>query len=386
MIVAIGLLFAGAYASAQTNMVQAGQQTELGIDSIPGASYTWDLYINNTSINFAIVPGNCPVADAHFVGGNTSPTVVVEWITPGTYYFRVIVYDSSGCQNLKVGMMQVINCPAPAVTFVPCFDIVTSTEARPFRLKGGMPLNGSYSGGAWVNNPAAGLFNPQAAPAGLIPVTYTFTAANGCSDSARAFVRVVPAPAAFHCGDPWLDIRDSLTYPTVAVATPGTGQCWLAANLNRGVQIPSTVAQTDNCLNEKYCYNNIAGDCNAFGALYQWDELMKYESTPGSQGICPPGWHVPTAGDWMTLLDFFGGNSLAGTALKDPAAGFHVLPGGVLYLNQTWSFKGLATLFWTSTPTGSERVVSRGLNTVDQSVSYYESLRNNAFPVRCIHD
>ncbi len=276
--------------------------------------------------------------------------------------------------------------PAPAVAFTPCFDVVTSTEARPFRLKGGYPPNGNYSGGAWVNNPVPGWFNPQAAPTGLVPVSYSFSGANGCTDSATAVVRNVPAPATWHCGQPWLDVRDSLTYPTVAIASPGSGQCWLAANLNRGVQISSLSAQTDNCVNEKYCYQDVAGNCTSTGALYQWDELMKYETAEGSQGMCPPGWHVPAAPEWMTLIDYFGGNSLAADKLKDPALGFNVVPGGVLYLNQTWSFKGLATLIWTSTPAGTGRAVSRGLNTVDSSVSYYESLRNNAFPVRCIRN
>jgi hypothetical protein len=62
------------------------------------------------------------------------------------------------------------------------------------------------------------------------------------------------------------------------------------------------------------------------------------------------------------------------------------LTGGVLYQNNTWSFKDLATIFWSSTAIGAEKVVSRGMNNIDPSVSYYESLRNNAFPMRCLKD
>lgn len=381
---AILLALAAACALAQTNTAMPGQQTLLGVESVPGTSYNWDLYIDNTSVNFATLPGNCPVSDAYFVSGNSSPTVTVMWVNPGTYYFRVIAVDAQGCQNLKMGMMKVLDCEPPAVTFVPCYNGVTSVEAQPFRLTGGLPLNGTWSGGTWVNNPSAGMFNPQAAPAGLVPVTYHYTNAAGCSDSATGQIMVYPATGAFTCGtDPWNDVRDGKNYRTVLIGT----QCWLADNLDYGTQVPSTLVQTDNCTAEKYCYNNDAANCASTGALYQWDELMQYDRTPGSQGICPPGWHVPEATEWAALINFLGGNGLAGTPLKDPVTpGFNALTGGVLYQNNTWSFKGLATLFWTSTQAGSEKVVSRGMNNVDQSVSYYESLRANAFPLRCLKD
>ena len=35
---------------------------------------------------------------------------------------------------------------APSVTFTSCFDTITTTSAKPIRLKGGIPLGGTYSG------------------------------------------------------------------------------------------------------------------------------------------------------------------------------------------------------------------------------------------------
>jgi uncharacterized protein (TIGR02145 family) len=279
-------------------------------------------------------------------------------------------------------VMQVAS--APVVTFTPCDNPVTSADAQPFRLKGGLPLNGTYSGGVWVNNPSAGMFNPQIAPTGLVPVTYTYTNAAGCSNSATGQIMNHPAQPGFNCGVvPWTDVRDNRNYRTVQIGA----QCWLADNLDYGTRVPSTMVQTDNCTAEKYCYNNDDANCASTGALYQWDELMQYDRTAGSQGICPPGWHVPEATEWAELINFLGGNGLAGRTLQDPVTpGFNALPGGVLYQNNTWSFKDLATLFWTSTQAGTEKVVSRGMNNVDQSVSYYESLRTNAFPLRCVKD
>lgn len=338
---------------------------------------------------------------ANVINGGTSPSY--NWIlngspagaTSGTYTYMAMAGDVVSCE-VNSNAKCVVNNPAmsapvtmqvntsPVVTFVPCYDVITSVEAKPFKLKGGLPLNGSYSGGGiWVNNPDPGMFNPQVAPTGPVPVTYTYTNADGCSGSAVGIIQNNPAPVGFICGSDWTDIRDGKIYPTVQIGS----QCWLAENLNYGTKIQSSQVQSDNCVIEKYCYNNDPVNCSGFGGLYQWDELMRYDNTPASQGICPPGWHVPVESEWNTLLGFYGGNGNAGDSLQNPASpGFHALPGGVLYLNNTWSFKGLATLFWSSTPAGQINIISHGMNNIDPSVSYYESARSNAFPVRCLRD
>jgi uncharacterized protein (TIGR02145 family) len=66
--------------------------------------------------------------------------------------------------------------------------------------------------------------------------------------------------------------------------------------------------------------------------------------------------------------------------------GFHAIPGGVLYQNNTWSFKDMATFFWSSTAASPVKIISHGMNIHDVSVSYYESLKANAFSVRCLKD
>jgi uncharacterized protein (TIGR02145 family) len=273
---------------------------------------------------------------------------------------------------------------APNVSFIPCFDVITSIEAKPFKLRGGFPFGGSYSGGAWVNNPSAGMFNPAVAPVGNVTVTYSYTNAAGCTGSATATVQNYPAPSpAFTCGNIWTDIRDNKSYPTILIGT----QCWLSSNLDYGTVIPSSQNQVDNCVTEKYCYNNQSsgGNCLDGYGFYQWDEMMKYDNTPASQGVCPPGWHLATETEWTQLFDFYQGVAFAGRPLQDTnPPGFHALASGVLYLNDTWSFKGLATIFWTSTSLPINKAISHGMNTIDNSVSYYESLRVNAFPVRCV--
>jgi uncharacterized protein (TIGR02145 family) len=128
---------------------------------------------------------------------------------------------------------------------------------------------------------------------------------------------------------------------------------------------------------------------------YQWDELIQYGmmDPPLYQGICPPGWHIPSAAEFQTLIDAYQGNSRAGVFLIDQyliPRGFEALILGVSYLNTAWAFTSsdylAGTFFWTSTSGSGNKIITRGVNNRKQSVSMYESSKANAFPVRCVKD
>lgn len=96
------LLLALAPAMAQT-FVRTGETTTLTVDQLSGDSYTWELYSDST-VNFAVVPGDNLPAYADFVGGNSGAAVNVLWKLPGTYFFKVTALDVAGCtNNLKIG-------------------------------------------------------------------------------------------------------------------------------------------------------------------------------------------------------------------------------------------------------------------------------------------
>ena len=65
--------------------------------------------------------------------------------------------------------------------------------------------------------------------------------------------------------------------------------------------IHGTMEQSNNGIIEKYCYNNEPDSCTKYGGLYQWNEMMQYTTQQGAQGICPPGWHLPTDEEWKVL-------------------------------------------------------------------------------------
>jgi uncharacterized protein (TIGR02145 family) len=266
----------------------------------------------------------------------------------------------------------------PMVSFASCSDTVTTLGAKPFKLRGGLPLGGSYSGPGV--NPVTGIFTPSAAGIGIKSITYTYLNVSSCSDFKTRTIRVHADPA-FTCGGNFADIRDGRSYPTVLIGT----QCWMKENLDFGFRISDLVPQTDNCIPEFYKNPN-SGISNP-KSVYQWDELMQYQTTEGSQGLCPPGWHVPTETEWTTLVDYYLGNGSAGRPLQDTFLNeFNALRHGVFYLNSSWSFTDFATIFWSSTSSGPSTAISHGMNLYDFSVSLYPGSRANAFSVRCIHD
>jgi len=177
----------------------------------------------------------------------------------------------------------------PVVTFTRCNDSITTINAQPFRLKGGIPLGGTYSGPGVTN----GIFYPAIAGVGTHLITYTYTNAALCYASAQLAVSSLQFPV-FVCGNTMTDVRDGKVYPTIAI----NGQCWLAANLNYGYMIPGNMSQRDNCIPEKYCYNDMTGNCELGTANYQWDEIMNYDETS------PP--RASVLRDGMCLLNRIG--------------------------------------------------------------------------------
>ncbi len=184
------------------------------------------------------------------------------------------------------------------------------------------------------------------------------------------------------------------SYPTVLIGT----QCWMAKNLNIGTQITGTTNQTNNGTIEKYCYANNASNCTTYGGLYQWDEMMQYTETAGTQGICPVGWHIPTDAQQHILDDYLSPSACdpnrvnlwscdpAGTALKSGgSSGFNGLLAG--YRNTDGSFANLSTYthFWSSTVSGSS-AWSRSLDSTNATVLRLENDQAYGFSVRCLKD
>jgi len=218
-------------------------------------------------------------------------------------------------------------------------------------------------------------------------------------ETAVTFASEIQPPTAAYgpCpGTPSL-VYHGKTYTTLLIGA----QCWMKENLDAGVMIPTrdmqnkANQQSNNNTIEKFCHNNNPMNCDTYGGLYQWGEMMNYTTQPGSQGICPDGWHIPDVGEWQILILELGGENAAGSSLKAegnalwqgpntrtsvatvmnaPASGLRAFGGGFFHL-------GTDAHFWTSTPwkytdlrTGSTQALT------------FEGSPDFGFSVKCLKD
>jgi uncharacterized protein (TIGR02145 family) len=343
----------------------SGGTTGIALNShVTGATFTWSATGSSGNISgFGAGTGNI-----------ISQTLINTGyaIETATYF---VLPTANSCPGITDTVIITV-MPLPSVVYTPCTDITTTTDAIPFTLKGGMPLGGTYSG-TGVNS---GIFYPSLAGMGTSTIVYSYTSTYGCTSNASQNISVLGA-LGFTCDDLLTDVRDNTQYPTIKLGT----QCWLAANLNFGNTIPSSSMQRDNCVVEKYCFNDNASNCSSLGGLYQWDEMMQFNDVEGIQGLCPPAWHIPTENDWTTLFNFYISSGFAGSPLKASGySGFNALLLGIRFDDVKWDFNNFATFFWSSTSDGSTKAWAHAMNTSNPSVSYYPGNRSNAFSVRCI--
>ena len=211
----------------------------------------------------------------------------------------------------------------------------------------------------------------------------------------------------FTCGDPFTDPRNEQTYETVQIGD----QCWMAENLNIGEMINGTEEMTDNGVIEKYCYDNDPVNCETYGGLYQWDEMMEYTTTPVMQGICPSGWHVPTDDEWKILegtvdSQYPVGDPIwnntgsrgydAGKNLKSTIGwnlntgtdtfGFTALPAGYRKLEGSFNFLGDYCGFWSSSEHDTSNAWGRALYYIGDGVGRDNDSKSYGFSSRCVQD
>ncbi len=355
-----------------------GLSSVFNVPADPNSSFTWSLLPSGTG-SLTSTQGQ-PSATYLWLSAASNASVQVAGLT------------NHGC---TAGNQVVFNIYyTPVVSLSECFDPVTLPSAKPFILRGGIPLGaaGIFTGEGVSLSAGQYIFDPGSVSGPFpktVAVVYSYTNISGCSSSDTKTIQIVNSPA-FQCENTMTPMKDVRTTPNKSYNTYWRGnRCWMIQNLDYGSEMSAQTPQTDNCQPQKYCPASDPA-CTVNGGLYQWDELMQYSSQEGSQGLCPPSWHIPSLNEWQMLADDPAnqGNSLAGGYLKDVP--FSPALEGILYMNVSWRFlqdQSLsATMFWTSTINGPLKAWVRGLNNFSPSVSLYSSSRLNAFPVRCVKD
>jgi len=182
------------------------------------------------------------------------------------------------------------------------------------------------------------------------------------------------------------DTRDNKTYKTVTIGS----QTWLAENLSF------------NATSGTKCYQNNPEMCKKYGVLYTWDAALS---------ACPAGWHLPSDIEWQTMVEFLGGEEIAGGKLKATGtwtaptegatndsgiwtapnegatneSGFNALPAGCYFgTEDEYDTVGINAYFWTSTPNGTTEAKSRYLYNDSAEVGVFLDAKTLGWSVRCV--
>jgi uncharacterized protein (TIGR02145 family) len=226
----------------------------------------------------------------------------------------------------------------------------------------------------------------------------------------------------------FVDIRDGKTYKKEQIGD----QIWMAENLNYAAD--GSVCYGEGQLPERsilgwgvrepgkdylvYKTFTMKEICDMYGRLYDWNTAMNNESSSnadpsGVEGVCPVGWHLPSAAEWEKLINYVGEH--AGTKLKShefhstrntpegaDLYNFSALPGGWgthLFAGQRtdeihYGDIGTSGQWWTSTETPSHSDEIYYMFMSDDTREHYGDVVEKRSAdkhryyssVRCVHD
>lgn len=203
----------------------------------------------------------------------------------------------------------------------------------------------------------------------------------------------------------------SVTYNTVKVG----GQCWLDKNLNYGTMLATGATQpANNGIVEKHCplahgqpgsASLSESDCTTWGAVYTWYEAMNYSTSECNsgkcQGICPPGWHIPTDAELGVLETYLTdsgqtcsqtrsnteGCSTAGTKLKSGGSSGMAVPLSSYRLgNGDWYYRGSYGDLWASTQYNVDYTYKRRVTSSLATVNRYYHDKTGSIGLRCVRN
>jgi len=143
-----------------------------------------------------------------------------------------------------------------------------------------------------------------------------------------------------------------------------------------------------------WCEDDSAKYKMTYGALYNFNAVID------NRCLCPEGWHVPTKADWQELVEYLGGEDIAGGRMKavdsthwtDPnigatdESGFAGRPGGGRGRIGGCGEVGNYATWWSSTAHDSIYAWHWGLCHGNAKVRFNPGHKASGFSVRCIKD
>lgn len=184
----------------------------------------------------------------------------------------------------------------------------------------------------------------------------------------------------FSCDDfdTFTDSRDGQVYKIIEIGN----QTWFAENLNYNT-------------GTSWCYDDLASNCDIYGRLYDWATALD---------ACPDGWHLPTNTEWDELIDFLGGEDVAGGKMKstgtlEDGTGYWDAPnndatnescfsgigGGARNLLNFTSI-GAYGRFWSATETSENGARNRVLYSHNNNIGNASNNKVSGISCRCLKD
>ena len=213
---------------------------------------------------------------------------------------------------------------------------------------------------------------------------------------------------------------DSITFkrPLVNLANVTIcSQVWATRNLDvttysDGTPIPQVTDPTEwaNLTTGAWCYyNNDPAYNPVYGKLYNWYAVAGiYDAASIAnpslrKKLAPTGWHVPTVGEWDTIINCLGGTSVAGAAMKETgtthwidnntgagatnSSGFTGLPGSYRFQDGTYSpGVGYVGIWWSSLDFSTVEGIVIVLSSCCDATGNGAPLKTTGNSVRCIKD
>ncbi len=244
---------------------------------------------------------------------------------------------------------------------------------------------------------------------GLVPNTTYYVRAYATNSYGTAYGSPMSFTTQNSSGNTFTDPRDGNVYQTEIIGN----QEWMAENLAYlpYVSGPGTGSQTTPYY---YVYGYFGTDVNAakatskyttYGVLYNWPAAMagsaSSSSNPsGVQGVCPVGWHLPSDAEWTELIDYMGGESVAGGKLKESGTmhwnspntgatnetGFTALPGGSRINFGVFNYVGSYGYWWSATESGASDAWSRYMSYGGSNAFRNYYTKELGYSVRCVRD
>jgi len=174
---------------------------------------------------------------------------------------------------------------------------------------------------------------------------------------------------------------------------------WMLTELYDGVEWASA-GSAATCI-YPYSYldglNSEADVAEAYGRLYNW------QAVNDSRGLCPAGWRVPNDDDWDELIEYLGGEEVAGGKLKSlrtaPVAhprwespntdatndyNFEAVPSGYRTSLGQFDLAGYYAEWWSSTEYNADLAATRYIGNDDAGMYYGYGRKRAGYTVRCI--